>query len=184
MEKSKLEPIVRHDLDILFIGLNPGKKSSDNGHYFSANQRLWKQLYNAGLITKKVDKKEADDIIFKNNQFNFHGWSYGVTDLVPEIAESKSGYVKPNKKHKEKLKELIQEFEPKVAILLHYKVGEKFLPYLGEVYKGANFGEIGKIIDNCSTMFYSIGFPHVSKIPDKEKIENYKRVKEYLLSIE
>ncbi len=40
MEKSKLVPFLRPNLDILFVGLNPAKGSSDNGHkgYNNAEQ--------------------------------------------------------------------------------------------------------------------------------------------------
>jgi len=181
MEKSNLEPIVRNDLDILFIGLNPGKKSSDNGHYFSAKQRFWDQLFDAGLITKSVDKDEADDIVFKNNKFNYHRWSYGVTDLVPEIAESNGGKVKPTKADCKVLESEIKKYEPKIAILLHWKVKELLLSYLGAPPVETNSGQIGQIIKNCPTTFYSIGFPHGSNISDEEKVEKYEEVKSYLL---
>lgn len=60
MEKSKLVPFVRENLDILFVGLNPAKGSSYNCHYFSVNQAFWNQLYDAGLITARIDKASAD----------------------------------------------------------------------------------------------------------------------------
>lgn len=181
MEKSNLVPFIRHNLDILFVGLNPAKGSSDNRHYFSVKQAFWDQLYDAGLITKEVDKNVADRIVFGSNEINYHGWSYGITDLMPDIAESDGGKVKPRKANCEFLEREIKKYEPKVVILLHYKVGKKFLPYLGQTYEGANIGQIGKIIDNCSTMFYSIAFPHGNKIPSKEKVERYKEVKDCLL---
>jgi len=90
MEKSQLVPFVKEGLDILFVGLDPANGSDDHGHYFSVKQAFWNQLLSAGLITEKVSKLSADDEIFGNNEKNFNKWSYGITDLVPNIVESNS----------------------------------------------------------------------------------------------
>jgi hypothetical protein len=184
MEKSNLVPFIRKDLHILFIGLNPAKGSSDNRHYFSVYQSFWNQLYDTGLITTKVNKLVADEIVFGSNAINFHGWNYGITDLVTEYAESDSGKIKPEVTDCERLKATILKFAPKVAILIHKKVTRNFLTYLGRPLVAANHGQIGKILDNCPTMFYSIAFPHVNNIPSKEKVEKYLEVMQYLLILE
>ena len=77
MEKSNLIPFVRNNLDILFVGLNPAVGSSRNRRYFSANQAIWNQLYDSGLITSRVDKSIADELVFGQKDINFQGWSYG-----------------------------------------------------------------------------------------------------------
>lgn len=51
----KLNTIHQGKSDILFVGLNPAKGSSDNLHYFSINQAFWNRLYDAGLIIARVD---------------------------------------------------------------------------------------------------------------------------------
>lgn len=184
MNKSKLIPFIRHNLHILFVGLNPAKESSDNGHYFSVRSNFWDQLYEAGLISEKVGKDEADDIVFGSDDINFRGWTYGITDLMTDIAESDSGEVEPNVSHCERLMKEIKKFEPNVVILFHNKLQRIFLPYLGETYISANIGQIGKIMDNCPTMFFSIAFPHGNNISTKAKVEKYRAVKAYLLELE
>jgi len=182
MEKSNLVPFIRHDLEILFVGLNPAKGSSDNRHYFSVNQAFWNQLFDAGLITKKVNKLEADEIVLGSNEINYNGWSYGITDLVPDIAESDSGKVKPTEAHCKKLKDQIQKYKPKVVIFLLKKVSKKFLRYLGKPPVKANHGKIGQVLENVPTIFYAIAFPHSNNIPSIEKIEKYKEVKNFLIN--
>lgn len=129
MEQSTLVPFVRKNLDILFVGLNPAKGSSRNRHYFSVNQAFWNQLYDAGLITTRVDKANADEIIFGSTNKNFQNWAYGVTDLVTNLAESNSSKIKPTHQNCEKLRDTIYNFAPKTVILLHGKVLDKFLSF-------------------------------------------------------
>jgi hypothetical protein len=184
MEKSNLVPFVRENLDILFVGLNPAKGSSRQKHYFSVNQSFWNQLHESGLITSPVDKSSADEIIFGSTTHNFHNWSFGITDLVTEIAESDSSQIKPTIRDCEILSGLIQKFAPKVAILLHRKVLEHFLPFVGHALPPTNSGQLGTIIANCPTVFFDIAFPHGNAIPGREKVKHYQSVTRYLESIE
>jgi hypothetical protein len=185
LEKSQLSPFVRENLDILFIGLNPAKGSSDNRHYFSVKQSFWDQLYKSGLINSPVDKSNADEIIFGSANNNFHGWSYGITDLVTEIAESDSRKIKPSSANCENLSFLIGKYSPKIAILMHSTVLKNFLRYMGHhTLPHSNSGLLGKIIPNCPTVFFNIAFPHGSSFPSDDIIEQYKHVKYYLETLE
>jgi len=183
LEQSTLIPFVRKNLDILFVGLNPAKGSSRNRHYFSVNQSFWNQLYESGLIINPVNKSKADDQIFGRTALNFHGWSFGITDLVPRFAESDSKKIKPDRTDCENLAVLIQDISPKVVILLHSKVIKYFFNYVNFPLPPTNAGQIGCIIPGCSTLFFNIAFPHANTIPSKAKVENYKHVKQYLISL-
>jgi hypothetical protein len=183
MEKSHLVPFVRENLDILFVGLNPAKGSSRNRHYFSVNQALWNQLYDAGLITCRVDKSNADEIVFGRTDKNFQDWSYGVTDLITTIAESNSGRVKPTQEDCEALQSLIKKLSPKVVILLHGKVLDSFLAFLGCAIPGSNSGKLGMLMKDSSTMFFNIAFPHGNAISSEDKIVHYQTVRRYLLEL-
>jgi uracil-DNA glycosylase len=183
MGKSNLVPFLRENLDVLFVGLNPAQGSSRNRHYFSVNQALWNQLYDAGLITSRVDKSNADKIVFGRTDCNFQGWSYGVTDLITAVAESDSSRVKPTQKDCDVLQSQIKRFGPKVAILLHGKVLDSFLPYLGYAAPSANTGKLGILIKDCPTMFFNIAFPHGNAIASEYKVAHYRAVKQYLLKV-
>jgi len=183
MQQSNLKPFVRKNLDILFVGLNPAKGSSENGHYFSVKQSFWNQLLKAGLITEQTDKMTADDIIFGSTVRNSNNWNYGITDLITEIAESDSRKIKPTKKDCIRLEKLIKELNPLTVVLLHSKVIKEFTKYLTINKPTANSGKMGKIINGSSSFFYDIAFPHGNAISDELKIEKYKDLKQFILSL-
>ena len=184
MEQLNLIPFVRENLDILFVGLNPARGSSRNRHYFSVNQAFWNQLCDSGLILSPVDKSNADGIIFGSTRKNFHGWSYGITDLVTAIAESDSRQIKPGREDCRNLYGLIQRLPPKVAVLLHGKVLKNFLPFVGQPVPRSNSGWLGKLIVNCPTGFFNIAFPHGNAMPSSDKVAQYRNVKHYLEVLE
>jgi hypothetical protein len=183
MEKSKLVPFLRHNLDILFIGLNPAKGSNDNGHYFSVNQAFWNQLYDAELIGRHVDKLVADNIVFGDTNINFDNWQYGITDLVTEDAESDSSKIKPTREDCIKLIKGIEKFNPETAIILHSKALSKLFNYLNKPIPKSNTGKLGRVIENCNTEFFSIAFPHNNSIKSVDKVEQYKKLKQFIITI-
>jgi hypothetical protein len=180
MHKSNLVPFLRKDLEILFIGLNPAEGSSRNRHYFSVNQAFWNQLHNSKLISQYVDKSTADDIVFGSNKINFSNWNYGITDLVIDIAESKSGLIKPTEKDCKLLKDTLIIFKPKTVVLLHGKVLKEFLKYLGYDIPVSNTGQMGPLIKSINTVFFNIAFPHGNAIPSDEKVKRYVELKEFI----
>ena len=174
-----LYPFVRHGLDMLIVGLNPGGTSSQKGHYFSTNSALWNQLYESGLITRPVDKNVADELVFRSSRINANGWEYGITDLVDYLAESDSRKVSPTNENCRKLMQTILENKPKVVVLLHSKVIKHFVK--GFLGKGdVEYGNLGKLIDGFDTVFFNVPFPCGNAITSEAKVELYKQVKEVL----
>lgn len=172
-------PFLRQGLDILFVGLNPANTSSRKGHYFSTNPAFWNQLYEAGLITKPVNMNAADELVFGNSDINANNWEYGVTDLVNFLAESNSSVVKPTEKNCIDLMQTIITYNPKVVILLHSKVIKHFVvKFLGKTE--IEYGNLGKLINGCDTIFYNVPFPHGNAITSDFKVKLYKQVKNEL----
>jgi len=183
MQQSNLKPFVRKNLDILFVGLNPAKGSSENGHYFSVKQSFWNQLQKAGLITEHIDKMIADDIVFGSTIKNVNNWNYGITDLITEIAESDSRRINPTTNDCIRLEKLIKELNPLTVVLLHSKVLKKFTKYLSINQPKANSGKMGKIINGSNSFFYNIAFPHGNAIADELKIDKYNDLKQFIQTI-
>lgn len=182
MEDINLKPFVRENLDILFIGLNPAIVSNQKGHYFSVKQSLWSQLYRSGLILEEVNKDNADELIFGGTALNVGHLSFGITDLVTNIANSDSSEVNPTEDDCEKLKQTILKYKPRVAIILHGKVLRKFVfGYLKAKKCPSNSGNMGKLLKDCDTIFYNIAFPHGNAIPDENKIKRYEEIRELIL---
>lgn len=174
-------PFVRHGLDILFVGLNPANTSSRKGHYFSTNSAFWNQLYDAGLITSRVNKDVADDKVFGSSSINANHWEFGITDLVNGLAESNSSTVKPTEKNCSDLLETIKEYKPKVVVLLHSKVVKYFVERYMEKKEGVEYGNLGELVDGCDTLFFYVPFPHGNTILSEVKVELYRQIKDTLI---
>jgi TDG/mug DNA glycosylase family protein len=60
---------------VLFVGINPGVRSSLTGHHFAGySNRFWKLLYESRLI---------DEPIGYQDDRRLPEWGYGITNLVP-----------------------------------------------------------------------------------------------------
>jgi double-stranded uracil-DNA glycosylase len=60
---------------VLFVGINPGVRSSLTGHHFAGySNRFWKLLYESGLVPELITY--ADDRRLPE-------WGFGITNLVP-----------------------------------------------------------------------------------------------------
>jgi TDG/mug DNA glycosylase family protein len=59
---------------VLFVGINPGIRSSLTGHHFAGfSNRFWKLLFDARLVPERIECK--DDVRLPE-------WGYGVTNIV------------------------------------------------------------------------------------------------------
>ena len=66
---------IRPDVRVLFVGINPGVRSSLTGHHFAGfSNRFWKLLYESRLV--------PDPITFTDDD-RLPEWGYGVTNIVP-----------------------------------------------------------------------------------------------------
>lgn len=178
-----LVPFLRKDLDILFIGLNPAKTSSDNGHYFSTNSALWKQLYRSGLVTYLFAAEDyADAIVFGGTEYNYNHWQYGITDLLTHVVDSDSRNVRPKQSDSENLAGIIRAYNPKVVVILHAKVYKAFVEkYCGKYFSADNKnGKLGKILSGSDATFFNVPFPHGNAICEAIKIDIYKEIKLFL----
>ena len=60
---------------VLFVGINPGVRSSLTGHHFAGySNRFWKLLYESALVPEPI--RYADDRRLPE-------WGFGITNLVP-----------------------------------------------------------------------------------------------------
>jgi double-stranded uracil-DNA glycosylase len=68
--RDRIQPGVR----VLFVGINPGVRSSLTGHHFAGySNRFWKLLYDARLV--------PEPIIFVDDD-RLPTWGYGITNLI------------------------------------------------------------------------------------------------------
>ena len=68
--RDRIRPGVR----ILFVGINPGIRSSLTGHHFAGfSNRFWKLLYESGLVPEPISYRDDDRL---------PEWEYGITNIV------------------------------------------------------------------------------------------------------
>jgi len=118
----------------------------------------------------------ADEIVFGSTSANRNGWSYGITDLVTEIAESDSKKVKPTADHCTRLALQIEELAPRAVVFLHSDVLKAVRRYLGMRFD-SGYGRLGRLLPAIpATEFFALPFPHGNTIPLAAKLELYKEL--------
>ena len=59
---------------VLFVGINPGVRSSLTGHHFAGySNRFWKLLYDSRLVPEPITFVDDDRL---------PDWGYGITNLI------------------------------------------------------------------------------------------------------
>jgi mismatch-specific thymine-DNA glycosylase len=70
------------NLDIVFVGINPGEYSDRVGHYFARKQNsFWTALYESGLVPERLTL--GDD-------YRMPEFGYGLTDIVKRATPNAS----------------------------------------------------------------------------------------------
>lgn len=122
---------------VLFVGINPGVRSSLTGHHFAGfSNRFWKLLYESGLVPERIG--------FEDDR-RLPEWGYGITNLVarptPGIdslgrEEYAEGRVRLIRK--------VRRYRPPVVALVGITVFRAMFPALrGEVSTGARPERVG-----------------------------------------
>ena len=69
-----LEDCIRPGVRVLFVGINPGIRSSLTGHHFAGfSNRFWKLLYASRLVPEPIG--------FQDDR-RLPEWGYGITNIV------------------------------------------------------------------------------------------------------
>jgi TDG/mug DNA glycosylase family protein len=60
---------------VLFVGINPGIRSSQTGHHFAGfSNRFWNLLFESRLVPERITYLDDDRL---------PEWGYGITNIVP-----------------------------------------------------------------------------------------------------
>ena len=69
-----LKDRIRPDVRVLFVGINPGIRSSQTGHHFAGfSNRFWMLLYESRLVPERITYEDDDRL---------PEWGYGITNIV------------------------------------------------------------------------------------------------------
>ncbi len=162
--KNGLPHLIKPDLEILFVGINPGIRSAEVGHHFAGrSNRFWKFLFESGLTPIKYDALHDYELL---------DLGYGITNIVPRTtataaeltpAELKEGAVV--------LLERIREFKPKIAaylgkVIYHYLSGRKDFEW-GIQEVSLETGVIDFVLPNPSGL---------NRMPIAEQLDRYQEL--------
>jgi Uracil DNA glycosylase superfamily len=93
----KVPDVISPDLDVLFLGVNPGLRSGAVGHHFAhPSSRFWKALHASGFTPRLLSAFEEADLL---------GFGLGLTNLVDRTTASARDL------HREELREGARRLE-------------------------------------------------------------------------
>ena len=73
-ELPPLRDRIRPGVRVLFVGINPGIRSSLTGHHFAGfSNRFWKLLFESRLVPERIGYQ--DDVRLPD-------WGFGITNIV------------------------------------------------------------------------------------------------------
>ena len=106
-----LPDYIKYDLDIVFIGINPGVRSAEVGHHYAGHSnRFWKLLNEAKLIPC-VATYEDD--------WRLPEWGLGLTNLVSRTTSSSGDLAKSDYAiGQAELAKKIRLYRPRILALL------------------------------------------------------------------
>src|SRR5262245_41766262 len=75
VSRLRLRDRIRPGVRVLFVGINPGRRSAETGHHFAGySNRFWKLLYESGLVPDPIGYLDDDRL---------PEFGYGITNIVP-----------------------------------------------------------------------------------------------------
>jgi double-stranded uracil-DNA glycosylase len=82
LTRPELPDYLRPGLDLVFVGFNPGDRSSRIGHYYAGRgNQFWNFLFASGLVAEKLEPEEDHRIL---------DFGIGLTDVVKRWSPSSS----------------------------------------------------------------------------------------------
>jgi TDG/mug DNA glycosylase family protein len=114
---DRIKPGVR----VLFVGINPGIRSSLTGHHFAGpSNRFWKLLFESGLTAERITFEDDDRL----PQFG-----YGITNIVPRPTPGIDTILPPEYiAGRLKLRRKILRFKPAIVAMVGVTVYRAMFP--------------------------------------------------------
>jgi double-stranded uracil-DNA glycosylase len=115
--RDRIKPGVR----VLFVGINPGIRSSLTGHHFAGfSNRFWKLLHESKLVPEPITYEDDDRLC---------EWGYGVTNIV---ARPTPGIDTLNREEyvegRAKLRVKVRRYKPAVVAMVGVTVFRAMFP--------------------------------------------------------
>lgn len=138
--KRGLPDYLKDNLDIVFVGINPGLAAAYTGNYYTGpGNHFWKCLYLSGLIEVEMSAKE-DHVLFES-------YGIGFTNMVARTTKGSNDLSKSELTEGGKiLEKKLQIYKPKIVVFngkISYEVFSK--------KKKFHFGRQDEVIEGTNT---------------------------------
>jgi mismatch-specific thymine-DNA glycosylase len=106
--EGALPEYLRPGLDLVFVGINPGRRSAETGHHYAGRgNAFWPLLYESGLVPEPLSYE--DD--WRAPEFGI-----GLTNLVQRWSPSMSDLsLEEMRKGAERLRQNLRRYRPRVV---------------------------------------------------------------------
>jgi double-stranded uracil-DNA glycosylase len=106
---------------VLFVGINPGIRSSQTGHHFAGfSNRFWTLLFESGLVPERITFEDDDRL---------PGFGYGITNIVPRPTPGIDTILPPEYgAGRLKLRRKILRFKPAIIAMVGVTVYRAMFP--------------------------------------------------------
>jgi TDG/mug DNA glycosylase family protein len=131
--RDRIKPGVR----VLFVGINPGIRSSLSGHHFAGfSNRFWKLLFESKLVPERITFEDDDRL---------PEFGYGITNIVPRPTPGIDTILPPEYvAGRLKLRRKVLRFKPAVIAMVGVTVYRAMFPERkGPVALGLQSDRIG-----------------------------------------
>ncbi len=108
-------------LSILFVGINPGLRSSEVGHHYAGpSNRFWPLLFDAGLVPYRMIPQDDGRLL---------DYGYGFTNLIAKPTTGIQDLVKQDfLQGRDVLLAKIKEYQPALVAVLGISVARVLFP--------------------------------------------------------
>lgn len=106
---------------MLFVGINPGIRSSETGHHFAGfSNRFWILLHESKLVPERITFEDDDRL---------PEWGYGITNIVPRPTPG-IDTIEPHEyvAGRVKLRRKISRYQPAVVAMVGVTVFRAMFP--------------------------------------------------------
>jgi len=110
-------------LSILFVGINPGLRSSEVGHHYAGHSnRFWKLLFEAGLVPDRMTCEDDGRLL---------DYGYGLTNLIAKPTAGIQDLVKQDfLLGRQALIAKIKKYQPAIVAVLGISVARVLFPLM------------------------------------------------------
>jgi TDG/mug DNA glycosylase family protein len=134
--RDRIRPGVR----VLFVGINPGVRSSLTGHHFAGfSNRFWKLLFESRLVPERIGYEDDDRL---------PEWAFGITNIVARPTAGIDA-LEPREydEGRTRLRRKVLRYRPEVVALVGITVFRALFPDVtGTVSPGLQEQRIGDAV--------------------------------------